>query len=241
MAVVFAGYFIQGNGGKMTKSMGSGLFIGLGILAISVSASAQGSNTGIVKLNGGRSAILRMAPAQPVTTAVLPPSNLVKIYSTLGTGNNVYSTLSADGILGTDTGQMLPEMVANGFRPKADHVVTEVQVGATHFQGTNVLVVSVNQDNHGVPGKVLHTWRFSNLPDAWTCCTLQTGKYAKGIPVQKGKLYWVVLRPEKQFQDTWDFWAHNFAEKQGHYYSNNTGSGWNTSYQVLAAVGVFGK
>ena len=223
----------------MTKRMGSELFVGLGILVFSLSASAQTSSTGVVRLNGGRNAILRMGPSQAVTPAVLP--NLVKIYSTLGTGDHVYSTLSGFGILGTETGQMLPETVANGFRPKADHTVTEVQVGATHLQGTNVLVVSLNQDNRGVPGKALHTWRFSNLPDVRTCCTLQTGKYAKGIPVKKGKLYWVVLRPEVKFQDTWDVWADNFAEKQGRYFSNNTGSGWNTSYQVLSAVGVFGR
>ncbi len=184
---------------------------------------------------------MRRAPAQPFTPASAPPSNLVKIYSTLGKGQHVYSTHSGIGVLGTDTGEILPEMVANGFRPKADHIVTEVQVGATHLQGTNVLVVSLNQDNNGVPGKALHTWHFSDLPVVWSCCTLQTGKYAKGIPVKKGKLYWVVLRPEKKFQDTWDIWADNFAQKQGKYFSNNTGSGWNTSYQMLGALGVFGK
>jgi hypothetical protein len=225
----------------MTKNVIFGFFIGVGILAISVAASAQGNNVGVVKLNGGRNAILATAPAQPLTPAQLPPSSLVTIYSTLGTGDHVYSTFSAIGILGTKTGQPWPEMVGNGFRPKSDHLVTEVEVGATHFQGTNVLVVSLNEDNHGVPGKALHTWHFSNLPDVWTCCTLQTGKYAKGIPVEKGKLYWVVLRPEEKFQDTWDFWADNFAEKQGKYFSSNIGSGWNTSYQVLSAVGVFGK
>jgi hypothetical protein len=225
----------------MTKNVVSGFFIGVGILAISVVASAQGNNVGMIKLNGGRSAILASAPAEPLTPAQLPPSGLVKIYSTLGTGDHVYSTISAFGILGTKAGQPWPEMVGNGFRPKADYLVTEVAVGATHYQNTNVLVVSLNQDNHGVPGKALHTWHFSGLPDVWTCCTLQTGKYAKGIPVKKGKLYWVVLRPEERFQDTWDLWADNYAEKQGKYFSNNIGSGWNTSYQTLSAVGVFGK
>jgi hypothetical protein len=200
----------------MTRKTVSGICVGLVLASVSVWAQASGDG-------------------------VRPASKLVTIYSTLGKGDNVYSTQSAIGILGTDTGQMLPEMVANGFRPKADHVVTEVQVGATHNQGTNVLVVSLNQDNHGVPGKALHTWRFSNLPAIWTCCTLQTGKYAKGIKVQKGKLYWVVLRPNQQFQDTWDFWADNFAGKQGRLWANNTGTGWNASYQTLAGLGVFGK
>jgi hypothetical protein len=218
-----------------------GLFIGLGILGLSMAASAQVNKVGIVKLNGGGSAILKAAPSQPVTPAEQPSSKLVTIYSTLGKGDNVYSTLSGFGILGTKTGQILPEMVANGFRPKADHIVTEIRVGATHLQGTNVLVISLNQDNHGAPGKVLRTWHFSDLPPVWSCCTLQTAKYAKGIPVKKGKLYWVVLRPEKDFQDTWDIWADNFAGKQGRLFSNNTGSGWNTSYQVLSSLGVFGK
>ena len=220
----------------------SAVLICLGMLMLAdFAASAQASNDGVIKLNGGRNAILMRTPSQPFTRAVPASSTLVTIYSTLGKGDHVYSTLSGFGILGTNTGQILPEMVANGFRPTADHIVTEVQVGATHLQGTNVLVVSLNQDNYGVPGKALHTWRFSNLPMVWSCCTLQTGKYATGIPVKKGRLYWVVLRPEEQFQDTWDIWADNYAEKQGKYFSNNTGSGWNTSYQVLSAVGVFGK
>jgi hypothetical protein len=226
----------------MTKRTLSGVVIWVVMLALANAAAwAQASNEGVIKLNGGRNAILMKAPAQPFTPAVLPSSKLVKIYSTLGTGNHVYSKLSGIGILGTDTGQPYPEMVANGFRPKADHIVTEVQVGATHFQGTNALVVSLNQDNHGVPGKALHTWHFSGLPMIWSCCTLQTGKYAKGIPVKKGKLYWVVLGPNPQFQDTWDIWANNFAGKQGRMWANNIGSGWNSSYQTLGGFGVFGK
>ena len=225
----------------MTKRTVLGSFIGLAILAFNFTASAQQSKVGVVKTNGGRSAVFASAPAQPWTPAAQPSTNLVKIYSTLGKGDKVYSTMSGYGILGKDAGQPYPQMVANGFRPKADYLVTQVQVGATYLQGTNVMVVSLNQDNHNAPGKALHTWHFSNLPPAWSCCTLQTGKYAKGIPVTKGKLYWVVVRPEKQFQDTYDILADNIAGKQGKYFSNNIGFGWDTSYQVLSAIGVFGK
>jgi hypothetical protein len=205
-----------------------------------LAAWAQASNDRVISLNGGRNAILRSAPAQPFVPAAPTSSTLVKIYSTLGTGDNVYSKFSGVGILGTNTGQMLPEKVANGFRPKADHIVTQIRVGATNLQGTNVLVVSLNQDNHGIPGKALHTWHFSGLPAFGSCCTLQTGRYATGIPVKQGKLYWVVLRPNSQFQDTWDIWDNNFAGTQGTW-ANNTGTGWNASYQVLGGFGVFGK
>src|SRR5277367_728502 len=218
----------------MVRKAVSGLFIWL--VFASLAAWAQTSNDGVIELNGGRNAILRRAPAQEITPAESAPAQLTKIYSTLGKGSHVYSVLSGTGILGTDAGQPWPQKVANGFKPKADYLVTEVQVGATYLQGTNVLVVSLNQDNNGVPGKALRTWHFSNLPVAWSCCKLQTGKYAKGIPVKKGKLYWVVLRPEKEFQDTFDIFANNYAGKQGKYFSNNIGSGWDTSYQVLGAV-----
>ena len=87
--------------------------------------------------------------------------------SNLGTGKNVYNGNAGVGILGPDTGQPWPQSVGCGFRPKANHVVTEIQVGATHVQGTNTLVVSLNEDDKGIPGKALHTWYFSNLP-VWT-------------------------------------------------------------------------
>ncbi len=70
-----------------------------------------GQQRGVIKLNGGRNAILMRAPSQPFTPAVRASSTLVTIYSTLGKGDHVYSTLSGFGILGTNTGQILPEMV----------------------------------------------------------------------------------------------------------------------------------
>jgi len=226
----------------MQKVKLSGIFIGLAIMAFAnLTASAQTSKQGVIRLNGGGNEFVTTVPAEPFIPAMQHDSNLVTIYSTLGTGNNVYSVLSGLGILGKDTGQLYPEKVANGFRPKADHVVTEVQVGAWHFQGTNSLLVSLNADDHGKPGAPFHTWRFTNLPTMWTCCTLQTGKYPKGIPVKKGKMYWVMVRPEKKFQDTWDTLADNFAGTQGPTFANNIGFGWDVSYQVLSAIGVFGK
>jgi hypothetical protein len=216
-----------------------GLGVGLGVLALAGGVWGQASR-GVVTINGGRTTILMRTPSEPFVPATTPSSKLVKIYSNLGKGSNVYNSIAGVGILGPDAGQPWPQSVGCGFRPKADHTVTEIQVGATYVQGTNTLVVSLNEDNKGIPGKALHTWHFSNLPTFGSCCTLQTAKYSKGIPVKKGKLYWVVLSPQKKFQDTYDVWNNNFAGTQGTF-SNNIGSGWNSSYQVLGAFGVFGK
>jgi hypothetical protein len=222
----------------MTKRTLSGWLVGL-MLAGSA-AWGQAANDGVITINGGRNTILMQAPSEPSVPAVRPSSKLVVIYSNLGKGSKVYNAISGYGILGPDAGQPWPESVGCGFRPKADHTVTEIQVGATWVQGTNSLVVSLNEDDKGIPGKALHTWHFSKLPVFGQCCTLQTAKYAKGIPVKKGKLYWVVLSPQQQFKDTYDVWNNNFAGTQGTF-SNNIGSGWDSSYQVLGAFGVFGK
>jgi hypothetical protein len=216
-----------------------GLGVGLWVLALAGGVWGQASG-GVVTINGGRNTILVRTPSEPFVPATTASSQLVKIYSNLGKGSNVYNSIAGVGILGPDAGQPWPQSVGCGFRPKADHTVTEIQVGATYVQGTNTLVVSLNEDNKGIPGKTLHTWHFSNLPTFGSCCTLQTAKYSQGIPVKKGKLYWVVLSPQKKFQDTYDVWNNNFAGTQGTF-SNNIGSGWNSSYQVLGAFGVFGK
>lgn len=221
----------------MTDRMLSGLLVGL---MLAGAAWGQAANDGVITINGGRNTILMRAPSEPFVPAVTASSNLVKIYSNLGKGSQVYNAISGYGILGPDAGQPWPESVGCGFRPKADHTVTEIQVAATHVQGTNALVVTLNEDNKGIPGKALHTWHFSNLPTFGQCCALQTAKYAKGIPVKKGKLYWVVLSPQAKDKDTYDVWNNNFAGTQGTF-SNNIGSGWDSSYQVLGAFGVFGK
>ena len=216
-----------------------GLGVGLGVLALAGAVWGQASG-GVVTINGGRNTILVRTPSEPFVPATTASSKLVTIYSNLGKRKNVYNSIAGVGILGPDAGQPWPQSVGCGFRPRADHTVTEIQVGATYVQGTNTLVVSLNEDNKGIPGKALHSWHFSNLPTFGSCCTLQTAKYSKGIPVKKGKLYWVVLSPQKKFQDTYDVWNNNFAGTQGTF-SNNIGSGWNSSYQVLGAFGVFGK
>jgi len=225
----------------MRKRRLSGGFICLGMLVFAnLAVWAQASKDGVIAINGGRNTLLLRAPSQIFTPAVPPSSKLITIYSNLGRDKNVYNAIAGDGILGPDAGQPWPQSVGCGFRPKADHIVTEIQVGATHVQGTNTLVVSLNQDNNGIPGKVLHTWHFSGLPVFGSCCTLQTARYAQGIKVRKGKLYWVVLSPQKKFTDTYDVWNNNFSGLQGTF-SNNMGSGWNSSYQVLGAFGIFGK
>jgi hypothetical protein len=226
----------------MTKRMLSRVLACLSVFVLAnAAASAQANDRGVITINGGRTTVLMRAPSQTVTSPSAPSAGLVTIYSNLGKGNNAYNAITGYGVFGNDVGQPWPQSVACGFWPKADHIVTEIQVGATYVQGPNSLIVSLNEDDHHQPGKALHTWHFANLPTFGSCCTLQTGKFAAGIKVKKGTLYWIVLRPFPQHQDTYDVWNNNFRGLQGAF-SNDIGSGWTQqSYQELGAFGVFGK
>jgi len=226
----------------MKRTLSALLLCGAALVLTTLAASAQASPDGVIAINGGRDTVLMKAPARTFAPAVAPSSKLVKIYSNLGTGNYVYNGSGGNGILGNNvSGQLYPEWVGCGFRPKADHTVTEIQVGATWVSGDNSLIMSLNESRRDRPGKALHSWQFKNLPTFGTCCTLQTGKLSTGIPVKKGKVYWVVLRPLPKHQDTWDVWNYDISGVQG-LWSNNIGFGWTkASYQQLNAFGVFGK
>jgi len=198
--------------------------------------AAARNNTVII--NGGRQTIFVAPPIRSsISTTPLPPA-LVTIYSNLGKGDQVYNPNSGTGILGPDAGQPWPQTVGSAFTPTKDHIVQAVRVGATYVQGTNGIIVSLNEDDNGVPGKQLAAGKFSNLPQFGTCCTLQTGKGKTGIGVKANTQYWIVLQPIAK--DTYAVWDNNYQGIEGRW-ANNLGSGWNGSFQVLGAFGVYGQ
>lgn len=223
----------------MKKLVGLRSFMWLGILLCTVASLASAADqSGVTTINGGRKTVY-VKPAWHSNQASTPlPAGVITIYSNLGTGDKAYNGNAGVGILGPDAGQPWPQEVGSTFTPKADHIVQAVRVGATYVQGTNGIVVSLNEDDNGVPGKQLASGKFTNLPTFGSCCTLQTGKGKSGIPVKANTTYWIVLRPIAN--DTYAVWNDNYNEIQGHW-ANNLGSGWNGSFQVLGAFGVYGQ
>ena len=210
------------------------------VLFASLVASAQ-SKPNVIAINGGRNAVYVGKPDRSLPAAH-PNAGLVTIYSNLGTGSNVYNSVAGTGVLGKNVpGMPYPEWLADAFTPTANHTVTEIQVGVTYVQGPNSIILSLNVDDGGTPGKPLHAWLFNNLPAFGTCCTLQTARVPAGIPVTKGTTYWVVVRTANNNQGTWEVWNDNFNEVQGPF-SNDLGFGWlQGGIQAQGAFGVFGR
>ncbi len=216
----------------------SGIIILLVAGFFTAGALAQ-ANSGTVTINGGLRSLFVKPPVYSSRPVQSLPAGLVRIYGNLGQGDQTYNSISGPGILGRDvSGQPLPQAVATAFTPTADHVVQVIEVGATYVQGTNGIVVSLNEDNNGIPGKRLAAETFTNLPAFGSCCTLQIARNQAGIPVNANTQYWVVVAPLAS--DTYCVWNDNYRGIQGTW-ANDTGQGWHASIQVLESLAVFGQ
>jgi hypothetical protein len=156
----------------------------------------------------GKHARMLVAP-ESSRTIKHPEDNdagLVTIFSNLASKypKGQYWCCSGYNVMGPAVGE---QWMAAAFTPKGNHTATTIQVAAGYSEGqTNGLVISLNSDNKGQPGKALKSWNASNLPRFGTCCVLVTKTDNSGIPLTGGKQYWVVLSTNSHETDTVDGW-----------------------------------
>ncbi|HXM20381.1 MAG TPA: choice-of-anchor R domain-containing protein [Terriglobales bacterium] len=147
--------------------------------------------------------------APSFTTTNLNDSGLVTIFSNLAAKypKGEYWCCGGYNVMGPAQGE---QWMAAPFTPGADHTVTRIEVAVGYSQGkTNGVVLSLNRDSNGVPGKALKTWNASGLPRFGACCTVVVKSDASGIPVSAGTQYWVVLSTNSHEKDTVDGWNFN--------------------------------
>jgi hypothetical protein len=142
------------------------------------------------------------------TTTNLNDPSLVTIFSNLAAvyPKGEYWCCTGYNVMGPNSGAGVQWMAA-AFTPRADHTVTRIEVAVGYSQGTtNGVVLSLNHDNNGVPGKALKTWNALGLAQFGSCCRLVVKSDSAGIPISAGKQYWVVLSTNSKEQDTVDAW-----------------------------------
>jgi hypothetical protein len=191
--------------------------VSIALVFAGATAIAAAQNDGVVRGNTimvlGKHATMTFVtepgPSSPTRTK-LNDSGLVTIFSNLAAKypKGAYWCCGGYNVMGP--GQNLGEQwMAGAFKPAADHTVTRLEVAVGWSQeGTNGVVVSLNLDSNGVPGKVLKKWNASGLPRFGDCCRLLVESDSAGIPVSAGKQYWVVLSTnstEKNTVDGWNF------------------------------------
>jgi hypothetical protein len=205
-----------------------------------VVALGSASQESIITINGGRTTV---APQGPVGTPRLWTHpfapDAVKVYSNLGTGGSVYDCCSGYTVSGKTSPVGENIISANAFLSGDNYTVVGIEVAVGYVIGTNSVVVSLNEDNGGIPGKVLHRWTVTNLPTFGTCCTLAVIRGSRALQITKGTQYWVVARPA--VSDTWDAWNLNSTGATGLLAQKINGTWSQFSGATLSAFAVFGK
>ncbi|HWY59455.1 MAG TPA: choice-of-anchor R domain-containing protein [Terriglobales bacterium] len=226
----------------MAKKFGVRSLLCLAILALASVAAFAGQSTkdGVIIINGGKEAVA--THVQTPFHATNPNSTKLKtIYSNLGTGTSVYNPGSGWTVCGPNSG-ICTQWVAIPFTPKARALVTKISAAVGWFTGTKEVVISLNQDSGGKPGKAIHKWHFKNMETFGQCCNLDTVKSKTGLAVRKGKQYWVVASTDTTDADIGAAWNFTFNNAQGTYaWSTDLGTTWNTATGSLSALGVFGQ
>jgi hypothetical protein len=149
----------------------------------------------------------------PFTVENSDDLTLVTIFSNLASKypKGVYWCCTGYNVMGPNSG-VGEQWMAAAFTPDADGTVTKIEVSAGWSQGTNGIVISLNNDDNGMPGQALQTWNVSDLPFFGTCCTLLKVS-SQGIPVTGGQQYWVMLRTNGRELNTVDAWNVSDADQ----------------------------
>jgi len=192
----------------MKRSSISWLLLCVALLTVAPGTLTAQAGQGIVRINGGRVTVALHPNLQKVEQSVEDSASLVKIYSDLGTGTNVY----LPGIGWSVTG---PEVAggkvdsATPFTPKRNFNLVLIKVAILTAGGTNGVTLSLNHDSSGAPGTAIKTWNLVNLPAFPGCCKLDLARLKKTVRVKKGVQYWVVASTDKATQDASDSWNMN--------------------------------
>jgi hypothetical protein len=206
-----------------------GLMIGrimlwAGVLAFTgATAAAAGgvawedANANTITVQGPHAAmmVLPEAPMQAIVSANQTSRGLVTIFSSLASKypKGVYWCCTGYNVMGSNSGAGV-QWMGGAFTPGANHTLTEIEVAVGYSgQGPNGVVISINDDNGGIPGKALKKWSVSGLPVFGTCCTIIVKTDRSGLALGAGKQYWVVLATNSQETDTVDGWNVSDADQ----------------------------
>jgi len=209
--------------------------------AVTLLAASSG-DSGVISFRGNPSWAMATRPSMIVRPVDPNPAKRFTIFSNLGRGENTYTDNVGWDVAGADSG-VPQEWIAMPFTPTSSAEVTQISVAVQHNTGApNSFMLSLNQDSGGLPGKAIHTWMVSNLPQFGTCCTLDVASGAQGLKVEKGSQYWVVAKPNPGESETRNEWDLASADIEGPFaINNNNGQGWYQFTAFTSAFGVFGR
>jgi len=217
----------------------------LGALLAVATYAVGASNPQVVRLPNG--ALEVITSPQGTTTPYVDDhsSSDPLIFGNLATKDpkGVYSIFGYYAVSGPKSPFGL-QWTAAAFTPAANATVTKVTVAVGYVNSTNNfdVLLSLNADKNGAPGKALKTWKIKfpgGKPAEGSCCTVESK--AGSIPVSANTQYWVVLSTESD-SDIWAGWNLNDSDEidtrpVGEYF----GQQWNVFSTQVPAFAVYGQ
>jgi hypothetical protein len=225
---------------SLNRLLISNLLIFLGLTIALAAQNRATDQSKVIRVSGPHAKMSIVSSAPGVFTRTeINDSSLITIFSNLAARypKGAYWCCQGYNVMGPNSG-LGEQWMGAAFTPKADHTVTKIAVAVGYSQqGTNGVVVSLNDDNNGVPGQALQTWNAAGLPRFGDCCALVVESDASGIPVTAGKQYWVVLSTNSNETDTVDGWNVNDTDQVDPETLASYTSGKWTAFQATPGVG----
>src|SRR5262245_47176061 len=168
--------------------------------------------------------------------AVPQVSNGTVFFSNLGPGGAFSSTgwcvAGASSSCGSRYDDAMPFIASSSGR------VTQIDVGLTHFDGTNAALVKLAADSNGVPGQILASWPAANQGAYGSTCCPTTFTAYPPVSVVAGRRYWVIAvagAPDTNDAFMWNYWGTN-----GAYAFSTDGTTWSLTFGAIGAFDVLG-
>jgi hypothetical protein len=146
-------------------------------------------------------------PGSEHTPYVDENAGLTVIYSNLAVDypNGLYWCCQTATISGPKSLILVEWWHAAAFTPTADATATKIVLPMQYLAGKDTSVIlSLNEDNGGIPGTVLEQWNLGKLSEPGICCTILS-KAVSGIPLTAGQQYWLVASTSDD-SDVWAGW-----------------------------------
>jgi len=194
----------------------AGILTFAGFAAVAAAENGDGSGTSAITVQGPHAKMMVLPGTAPgIIRHKDEATGLVTIFSSLASKypKGIYWCCTGYNVMGSNSG-VGEQWMGGAFTPKTDHTLTRIEVAVGYSgQGVNGVVISVNEDNGGIPGKALQKWNASSLPVFGTCCTVVVKTDKSGIALSGGKEYWIVLSTNSKETDTVDGWNVSDADQ----------------------------
>jgi hypothetical protein len=224
-------------GKKTAVVFGLVVMVFLGVAALAI------SEDGFITFNGGKQFVALRKLTGPVVPMPESDTALQTISGNLNTDNphGLYFSYIGDSVGGPQSARNM--WVAVPFTPVSNVSVKKVQAAIQYFNGTNEIVLSINDDSSGLPGSVIATFHVKHLPASPSCCKLAVGTSASGIPLTQGTQYWLVASTDSTDSDFAGGWMFNTTDMRSYPFAVYfPGKGWQADAGLpLPAYAVLGN